>query len=1097
MRGNQLVSKTLNICVVLAVIWLCATGSRAQSFVDISIAFGFNVDGENRGIAIGDFNNDGLEDIYVSRLSGVNLLYRNAGDFTFEEVSADYGVRDTSKTTCSIWFDLENDGDLDLFLANVFQSNVLYRNDGETFVDVSAVYGVQTVSNPKSIHTVDYDNDGDMDIYLAQVLDQNILWRNDDGTGFTDVTESAGIDDTGRSLGAIFFDYDNDGDQDLYQTRDGDDPNLFWINNGDGSFIESSAAIGLDYVGLGMGCDIADLNRDGFADIYLTNLYENKLYLSSPSGVFNEFSGPAGVDDIGMGWSTIFFDCNNDGLDDIYLANDSYFGVNGETDIRNRLFINTGNLQFASGDYTSNEQNIFGTYGAACADFDLDGLPDLALANSGPDDGNQIFDNRSAGGNFIAFRLEGDESNFFGIGSRVELYYGDEVVMKQVYAGSGYASQSSSRLHFGLGEHEAVDSLVIYWPSGIRQTFTGPVINLLHAVKENRFGGGFGGAVVWTEPAIPTQFDDVTVYFNAAEGNGALAGFTGNVFAHTGVITDDSANGNDWRHVIGNWGTFDSRVLMNSLGNDIYSLSYNIEEFYDIPPGEQVNQLAFVFRNVDGSIVGRAFDGADIFTDVLTDSSSLFVSWNSPADRQIVPEEDSILFQIQTSRPANITISDNDEIIFTDSTDQVDFFYTTMLPGIHTINVSAILGIDTINQERQFYLLARDHPIEDSPADIRDGLNYTDSSYIFQLHAPGKAYGFLFCPDNGFTPDPDFRMTLTSDSMKYWIELPHDVFNNRRNVYQYFVDDRIGVPDPYSEVILDPWNDPFLAPEILAEWPDYPEEAQFAVTVFDTIKEVFPWVVTDFVKPEKTNLVIYELLVRDFLADHSYTSLMDTLDYLERLGVNAIELMPIQEFEGNISWGYNPSLHMAVDKYYGSREQLKAFIDACHQRGIAVIQDVVFNHAFSQSPLAQLYWDNTNFRPFPDNPWLNVTAKHPFNVGYDFNHESDATKYWVKRILEYWIEEFKFDGFRFDLSKGFTQRNSGNDVGAWGNYDASRIAILKDYADYIWSLDSTNYVILEHFAVNQEERELANYGMMIWENRIRIHQIARAFLDPV
>ena len=192
--------------------------------------------------------------------------------------------------------------------------------------------------------------------------------------------------------------------------------------------------------------------------------------------------------------------------------------------------------------------------------------------------------------------------------------------------------------------------------------------------------------------------------------------------------------------------------------------------------------------------------------------------------------------------------------------------------------------------------------------------------------------------------------------------------------------------------------------------------------------------------------------------------------------------MPIYEFEGNISWGYNPSFQLAVDKYYGTRDELKAFIDAAHARGMGVILDVVFNHVFSQSPLAQLYWDNANFRPAESNPWLNVTPKHPFNVGYDVIHEYAGTKQWVKRNLEQWIEEYRFDGFRFDLSKGLTQTNSGNDAGLMSRRDPSRIAILKDYADYIWSLDPDSYVIMEHFADNNEETELANYGMMLWGN---------------
>ena len=214
----------------------------------------------------------------------------------------------------------------------------------------------------------------------------------------------------------------------------------------------------------------------------------------------------------------------------------------------------------------------------------------------------------------------------------------------------------------------------------------------------------------------------------------------------------------------------------------------------------------------------------------------------------------------------------------------------------------------------------------------------------------------------------------------------------------------------------------------------------------------------------------------------SFIEAMTHLDYLETLGINAIELMPVSEFEGNDSWGYNPSFHGALDKAYGTKNMFKEFVDECHLRGIAVILDVVYNHAFSQSPLAKMYWDNSNSKPTSENPYLNVDAKHPFNVGYDFNHESSYTKNYVKQTLEYWIEEYKVDGFRFDLSKGFTQTNNPNNVGAWGNYDASRIAILQDYADFIWGVDSDSYLILEHFADNSEETVLANYGFMLWGN---------------
>jgi 1,4-alpha-glucan branching enzyme len=235
-------------------------------------------------------------------------------------------------------------------------------------------------------------------------------------------------------------------------------------------------------------------------------------------------------------------------------------------------------------------------------------------------------------------------------------------------------------------------------------------------------------------------------------------------------------------------------------------------------------------------------------------------------------------------------------------------------------------------------------------------------------------------------------------------------------------------------------------------------------------------------KPAKAELIIYELLLRDFLAAHSFAALEDTLEYLQRLGVNAIEIMPVNEFEGNYGWGYNPDYHMALDKIYGTESAFRSLIDACHARGMVVILDVVYNHAFSQSPFALLYWDNINNRPAADNPWLNPVAKHDFNVGNDFNHESPATKYFVKRVLSWWLQTYGVDGFRFDLSKGFTQKNTLGNTDAWGKFDQSRINILQDYANTVWSIDPEAYVILEHFAENAEEKELSSRGMMLWGN---------------
>lgn len=589
--------------------------------------------------------------------------------------------------------------------------------------------------------------------------------------------------------------------------------------------------------------------------------------------------------------------------------------------------------------------------------------------------------------------------------------------------------------------------------------------------------------VVWTEPAFPTQFDDVTIYYDASQGNAALEGFTGDVFAHTGVITSESANGNDWKYVIGNWGAQDARVLMTRLDENLYSISYNITDFYGVPAHEEVLQMAFVFRNVNGTIVGRSADGSDIFTNVYPSEEGLFLTVHSPegADH-ILFEEDSLLIDVEVSDTAIISIYDNDVLLQSTTGEHLEIYYHPPSTGHHNIKIEAVADT-TVFVEKKIIVLTHNPVRIDPPAGTRNGLNYfTDSTYVFRLHAPLKEYAFVLTPANHYQADTAFLMHVGQDNASFWIELRKDLFTEDRNTYQYLVDDQVRVADPHSEVVLDPFHDAWVRPSVLNELAPYPEGMTTGiVTAFDIEYQPFPF--TDsFVKPEKTNLVIYEMLLRDFLANHSFPTLLDTLDYFQRLGVTAIQLMPVSEFEGNDSWGYNQSFHMAVDKYYGSRDELKAFIDAAHQRGIAVILDVVYNHTFSQGPLAQMYWDATNFRPSAESPYLNVVPRHPFNVGYDFNHESQATKIWVKRILQHWITEFRFDGFRFDLSKGLTQFNSGNDVGLMGRYDASRIAILKDYADYIWSLDPGAYVIMEHFADNDEEIELSNYGMMLWGN---------------
>jgi pullulanase/glycogen debranching enzyme len=238
-------------------------------------------------------------------------------------------------------------------------------------------------------------------------------------------------------------------------------------------------------------------------------------------------------------------------------------------------------------------------------------------------------------------------------------------------------------------------------------------------------------------------------------------------------------------------------------------------------------------------------------------------------------------------------------------------------------------------------------------------------------------------------------------------------------------------------------------------------------------------------------LVIYELLIRDFDALHSFDAVKARLDYLQNLGINAIEFMPVNEFDGNESWGYNPSFHMALDKYYGSATAFKQLIDECHTRGIAVIIDVVYNHASGQNPYYRMWnTDNGGYggQASNDSPFFNPTTTHAYSVFNDLNHSKQATRDYIKRTTQYWIDEYKIDGFRWDLTKGFTQNCTSSDEGCTGAYQSDRVAVLKEYADYQWEVNSDFYVIFEHLGGNTEETEWVNYrlgegkGILMWGN---------------
>ena len=615
--------------------------------------------------------------------------------------------------------------------------------------------------------------------------------------------------------------------------------------------------------------------------------------------------------------------------------------------------------------------------------------------------------------------------------------------------------------------------------------------------------------VVYSNPPHPTERDSIIIYFDAAKGDGGLKDFTGDVYAHTGVITNLSATAKDWRYVITPWpgqgGTANtSKNKLERISTNLYKLTIGFPRtFYishengaTIPDGEKILKLAFVFRNADGSKSGRDVGGADIFQNlfevgltVIVSEPVIDLSLSDPRRSPVFTNYgDTVNIKITTAalntKVSVIKLLVNHELInqVTDTVMSFDFVAEEYNYGMN--NLMAI-GTDTSGfSDTASFAIMINPPLTSisRPEGIVDGINVLNNNSItLSLQAPFKDFVYLIGDFNDWLVDTSYFMQCEDNGgtdVHWWLTID-DLDSQTEYAFQYFVDGEIRLADPYSEKILDPWNDDSISASVYPNLKPYPAgKTAEIVGTFQIDQPKYNWQTADYTRPEKTNLIIYEMLIRDFIDAHDFKTLIDTLDYLQRLGINAIELMPVSEFEGNSSWGYNPSFYFAVDKYYGPADDFKHFVDECHRRGIAVIQDIVLNHSYDSSPLVRLYWDKVNSRPSSENPWYNQVSPNPvYSWGYDFNHESQDTKNFIDRVTSYWLTDFRVDGFRLDFTKGFT-----NKPGEGSAYDASRITILKRIADKIWEIDTSAYVILEHFADNSEEKILADYGMMLWGN---------------
>ncbi|MRX66546.1 Por secretion system C-terminal sorting domain-containing protein [Flavobacterium resistens] len=609
----------------------------------------------------------------------------------------------------------------------------------------------------------------------------------------------------------------------------------------------------------------------------------------------------------------------------------------------------------------------------------------------------------------------------------------------------------------------------------------------------------FGQQQTATYSVSPSTFEEttsITITINGSSINESTWGVTGNALYMWAWAFDTNDTTQKGTPNNGTWesSSEESKFTYNA-GTDTYTKTITPTTYYNTTG---IGKIGFLIKAKNGT-------GDKKSQDILVEVGSFQVTLTSPVENSTTILASGSNFNIaatNTNGVASYTLKANGTIVNTNASTASYSYTANNVTDNQSYELVVVQGTVTIS--KKFSVVVNPNTVLAAiPAGLVDGINYNASDATkatLVLDAPLKDFVYVAGSFNNWQPTTAYAMKKDPSSDKFWLELT-GLVSGTNNTYQYWVGEStplanspalVKTADPYSTLVLSPYDDSGIPAASYPNLPAYPAGQNFEVTVLKTGQTPYNWQVTNFTKPEKDKLVVYEVLVRDFDAKKNYQTLIDRIDYFKTLKINAIELMPVMEFEGNESWGYNTSFHMALDKFYGTSDKLKEFIDLCHQNGIAVILDVALNHAFGRNPMVRMWMndpDGDGFgSPTSENPYFNTVAKHTYSVGEDFNHQSLKTQYYVERVVKQWIQEYKIDGFRWDLTKGFTQACTASDESCTNAYQQDRVDILKKYADYSWSLDPTHYTIFEHLGSDSEEQQWANYrvgetpskGVMMW-----------------
>ncbi|MCH5225730.1 MAG: hypothetical protein J1D77_06995 [Muribaculaceae bacterium] len=597
---------------------------------------------------------------------------------------------------------------------------------------------------------------------------------------------------------------------------------------------------------------------------------------------------------------------------------------------------------------------------------------------------------------------------------------------------------------------------------------------------------GIKAQIIYSEPA-PLQLasQEVTVFFNATGTPLADKPATTKIYAHTGYAINDQPN--NWI-AAPSWPTNTDKYELNYVSENLWQLYIgNIMEYYGISnPETNVTSLNFVFRTADGNT-----KTVDLFLPVYSSGLQVFVTSNLSGS--IITEETAyVKLTMSTTEPADLQLLVNNQSIATASnatTLSKEYLFPAV--GDYTVTGKATANGETVSEDLLLTYLRSSQQVDYPGGTPKMGpVANADGSVTFCLGALEKEQVMIVGSWNNYAYSVDQVMDYqdTENGRYFWTTIS-GLDPSQMYIYYFNIDGGLYmVGDPYARLVLDPWNDQYIDNNTFPNLPEYPKAQinglEVPVAVYQGNINDYDWQVEDFQVEDRQNLIIYELLFRDFTGTEGQAKgngtvrqAIEKFDYILQLGVNAVELLPIMEFNGNISWGYNPNFYFAIDKAYGTPNDYKEFIDLCHQNGIAVILDMVFNQSDGLHPWYQMYSPGKN-------PYYNLNAPHAYSVLNDWNQGTAQVQEQWQDVLHYWLKEYKFDGFRFDLVKGLGLNSSyANDSESATNaYNKSRVeemlslqaAIIEEYPDVIF--------INENLAGAKEENEMSDTSYELWGN---------------